>query len=51
MKQFIKWYLKRMTKEQRALRITFIGARLNVKRVKWLYFNNHPYEVLKEDEK
>lgn len=44
MRKLIKIYLKKMTKEQRAKRLMFLGKRSIIKQYQWLHFSSHPWE-------
>ncbi len=45
MRYIIKLYLKSLPRNQRDVRLMFLGKRLKVKQLKYLYFNNHPFET------
>lgn len=45
MKKYIKAYLKSLTKHQRAVRLIYVGKRLKYKQIRYLFFNNHPFEM------
>lgn len=50
MKNLMKKYLKRLTKEQRDLRGLFVGKRLKHKQYIWLHYNDHPWESPSKEE-
>ena len=42
--QIVKSYLKTMNRQDRQLRLVFVGRRLIIKQYNWLHFNRHPWE-------
>lgn len=42
-KRLVKVYLKSLTKEQRQLRLIFVGKRLSALQYSWLHLNSHPW--------
>lgn len=44
MRLLIKWYLKKMTKDQRRVRGCFLGKRLKALQKSWLSITDHPWE-------
>lgn len=43
--KFIKWFIKNIKKEDRTLRLVFLGKRLKIRQLNWLFYSNHPQEL------